>query len=321
MRGAAEVRGISLRGIDFARRLTRARSALSSARAARLVTGLLSVGLAAAAVHEGLEIRWALGASALATSSGQGSPSSRSKESATRSSALQALLNAHLFGLAPSPAGQLAAAQRDTTLILTGTIATGQPSSGLAIIGASAETAHVHPVGDLLAGGGVLRAVYRDHVIVERSGQLSAVFFPRSGKSALTAAAIPYASVTRRARGNPDDADSEESQRQHIEDAIEAESEHTAAFVRQQPFYSGGQLRGIVLQPGSDPAMLARLGLKAGDVLEWVDGSVIAQPDRLDWLRQRLESGRPVDLSVMRPGSGEIDVKIPGGAVAGMIEN
>jgi type II secretion system protein C len=319
MRGAADVRRISLKAIDFAARLARVRSTLSSARASKMVTGVLVVALAAAALHEALDIRWALGASVLATSSGQGSPSSRSSESAARSQALQALLNAHLFGLAPAPEGRLAAAQRDTTLVLTGTIATRHPSSGLAIIGASAETAHVHPVGDSLARGVVLRAVYRDHVVVERSGQLSLVFFPRSGKAALTAAIPPHAS--RGVRGSPDDGDSEELQRQRIEDAIEAESERTSAFVRQQPFYADGQLRGIVLQPGSDPAMLAQLGLKAGDVLEWVDGSVIAQPDRLDWLRQRLESGQPVDLSVIRPGSGQVDVKIPGGAVAGMIEN
>ena len=321
MRSAADIRGISLKAIDFAARLPGVRSVLSPTRASKVITGVLAVGLAAAALHEALDIRWALGAYALAASSAHESLSTRSNESAARSPALQALLKAHLFGLAPAPERRLAAAQRDTTLVLTGTIATRQPSSGLAIIGASLETARVHPVGDSLASGVVLRAVYRDHVIVERSGQLSAVFFPRSGKSALAAAALPYASRTRRARGNPDDVDSEELQRQHIEDAIEAESERTAAFVRQQPFYSDGQLRGIVLQPGSDPAMLAQLGLKAGDVLEWVDGSVVAQADRLDWLRQRLESGQPVELSVIRPGSGQVDVKIPGGAVTGMIEN
>jgi general secretion pathway protein C len=321
MRGAADVRGISLKAIDFAARLPRVRGALSPARASKVVTGVLAVGLAAAAVHEGLDIGWALGASALAAPSDHESPSTRSTESAARSSMLQTLMNAHLFGLAPAPEGRLAVAQRDTTLVLTGTIATRHPSSGLAIIGASAETANVHPVGDSLASGVVLRAVYRDHVIVERSGQLSAVFFPRSGKAALTATAIPFASATRRARGNPNDVDSEELQRQRIEQAIETESERTAAFVRQQPFYSDGQLRGIALEPGSDPAMLAQLGIKAGDVLEFINGSPIADPDRLDWLRQRLQSGQPVELSVIRPGSGEVEVKIPGGAVAGMIEN
>lgn len=321
MRGAADVRGISLKAIDFAARSVRVRvrSALSAARSPKLVTGALAIALAATAVRQALDIRWAFGASALAVADRNGS-STRSNESVAASRALQLLVNAHLFGLAPAPGGPNgAAAQRDTTLVLTGTVATLDPSRGFALIGPSAAAAHVHPVGDSLTGGAVLRAVYRDHVIVDRAGQLSAVFFPRGPKAALTAAAIrPHLAA---ARGGQDDVDSAQSQRQHIEEAVEAESERTAAFVRQQPFYSDNQLRGIALQPGSDPGMLAQLGLKAGDVLEFIDGSPIADPDRLDWLRQRLQSGQPVKLSVIRPGSGEVEVKIPGGAVAGMIEN
>ena len=315
---------MSLKAIDFAARLEWLRGALPPATASKLVTGVLSIALAAAAVREGLDIRWALGATALAASPGHKSSSTRSNESTVRSSAIQALVSAHLFGLAPAPEGRLAAAavQRDTTLVLTGTIATADPSTGLAMIGASAEKAHVHPVGASVARGVVLRAVYRDHVIVDRSGELSAVYFPRVGQAAVTAARIrSVASVARRARSAPDDAESEQSQREKIDAAIAAESDRTAAFLRQQPFYSGDQLRGIVLQPGSDPGMLAQLGLKAGDVLEWIDGSPIAQPDRLDWLSQRLHSGQPVELSVIRPGAGEVEVRIPAGAVADMIEN
>jgi type II secretion system protein C len=321
MRGAADVGGISLKALGFTARLPRLRSALSPAWAAKVVTAVLAAALVAGAVQEGRDIRWALVASALATSPGRGIRSNRSNGAAAHSLSLQALSNAHLFGLAPAPAGQLAAAQRDTTLVLTGTVATPDPSTGLAMIGGSAATARLHPVGDSLASGAVLSAVYRDHVLVDRGGQLSTVFFPRTAKAAFVAAITPHASAIRPARGDPDDVDSQDLQRQHIEDAIETESERTAAIVRQQPFYSGGQLRGIALEPGGDPALLAHLGIKAGDVLEFVDGSPIAQADRLDWLRQRLQSGQPVKLSVIRPGSGEVDVKIPGGAVAGMIEN
>ena len=318
MRGAADAWGISLRAIEFAARLERLRSALSPSQASKLVTATLAIALAAAAAHEALDIQWALAACG-ATSGGPRSAHTRSNKSVAASPALQALVSAHLFGLAPATARPLTAAQRDTTLVLTGTIATPDPSSGFALIGASAGAAHVHPVGDSVASGVVLRAVYRDHVIVERAGELRAVFFPRSAKAALTAASIqPDESA---AGDAPDDEDSEQSQRQHIEDALQAESERTAAFLRQQPFYSQNQLRGIVLEPGSDPGMLAQLGLKAGDVLEHVDGSVVAEPDRLDLLRERLQSGRSVELSVIRPGVGPVNVTVPGGAVADMIAN
>lgn len=320
MRGVAGAWGISLKGIDFAARRKPLRCVMTPRQASKLVTGTLAVALAGTAVQAGLNIRWALAACGAAAT---GSPRVRSapaSKSVVVSAALQRLVNAHLFGQAPAPDERLAAASapRDSTLVLTGTIATLNPSRGFALIGASAETAHVHPVGDSLMSGAVLRAVYRDHVIVERAGQLRVVFFPRPGKVAFVAAPIgPRVSP----RESGADVDGEQSERQHIEEAIEAESERTAAFVRQQPFYSDDQLRGIALEPGSDPAMLAQLGLRAGDVLEFINGSPIAQPDRLDWLRQRLQSGQPVELSVIRPGSGEVEVKIPAGAVSGMIEN
>lgn len=317
-RGAVNIRGTSLDAIDFGARLERLRGVLPLAQAPKLVAGILAVALAAAAVREGLDIHWALTAGAAfhdAVGSGIGSVGS-----AASAPAIQTLVNAHLFGLAPVPAGQLnAAAQRDTTLVLTGTIATPDPSSGLALIGASAQTAHVHPVGDAVASGVVLRAVYRGHVIVERDGQLSAVFLRRDGKGAL--AALLAQSGASAAAEAPTDEDDADSQRQSIEQTLDTESDRTAAFLRQEPFYSQGQFRGIVIKPGSDPGMLAQLGLRAGDVLQHVDGAMVVDPARLDMLRERLASGRPVTVSVIRPGVGPVDIRIAGGAVAGMIAN
>jgi len=48
---------------------------------------------------------------------------------------------------------------------------------------------------------------------------------------------------------------------------------------------------------------------------------MVADPSRLEVLRERLASGRPVKVSVIRPGVGPLDVTIAGGAVAGMVAN
>ncbi len=317
-------RGISLKAIDFGARLERLRGVLSLARVPKLVTGILALAFAAAAVHEGLDIRWALAASARATSSDLAKSRIGSVNSAASSLAYQALANAHLFGLASTTAGQMTAvAQRDTTLVLTGTIATPDPSSGLALLGASMQTARLHAVGDSVANGAVLRAVYRDHVIVERSGQLSAVFLRRDLKGAL-AALLAQSGESARADAAADASDGQDaadSQRENIERTLETESDRTGAFLRQEPFYAQSQFRGVLIEPGSDPGMLAHLGLKAGDVLQHVDGAVVDDSARLAMLRERLASGRPVTVSVIRPGVGPVDVTIPGGAVAGMIAN
>lgn len=313
------IRGISLNTIAFGARLERLRGVLSLAQASKLVAGVLAVALAAAALREGLDIHWALTASAGATSHDPMKSGAGSSKSGAASPAIQALVNAHLFGLARIPAGRLTAAQRDTTLVLTGTIATLDPSSGLALIGASALTAHVHPVGDSVASGVVLRAVYRDRVLVERSGQLSAVFLRRDAKAAR--APLLAQSEGSAAADTPNDEDATDSRRQDIEQTLDAESDRTSAFLRQEPFYSQGQFRGILIEPGSDPGMLTQLGLRAGDVLQHVDGAMVVDRARLDMLRERLASGRAVTVSVIRPGVGPVDITISGGAVAGMIAN
>lgn len=318
-RDIVDIRGISLDFISLGAGLERLRGRLPLTQAPRLVACLLAIALAATAIQEGLDIRWALTASAgvtpRATRSDAVSTGSRASSPGN-----QTLVNAHLFGQAPTPAGRLAAtAQRDTTLVLTGTIATPDPSGGLALIGATATAAHVHPVGDSVASGAVLRAVYRDHVIVERAGQLRAVFLRRDAKTVLA----PLLAQSGESAG-ADAADEEPSaalQRQQIEQTLDAESDRTSAFMRQAPFYSQGQFRGILIEPGSDPGMLLQLGLRAGDVLQHVDGAMVVDPARLDMLRERLASGRPVKVSVIRPGIGPIDVTISGGAVAGMIAN
>lgn len=313
------IRGISLNAIDFGARLARLRGVLPLAQAPKLVAGMLAVALAAAALHEGLDIHWALTASAGATSHDPMKSGTGSVKSGGASQAIQTLVNAHLFGMAPIPAGRLLAAQRDTTLVLTGTLATPDPSSGLALIGASMQTAHVHPVGDSVASGVVLRAVYRDRVLVERAGRLGAVFLRRDAKGA--PAPLLAQSDGSAPADAPSDEDAADSRRQDIEQTLDAESDRTSAFLRQQPFYAQGQFRGIVIEPGSDPGMLTELGLRAGDVLQHVDGAMVVDPARLDMLRERLASGRAVTVSVIRPGVGPVDITISGGAVAGMIAN
>ena len=310
--------GISLDAVGVGARLARLRGVLPLAKAPRLVTGVLAVALAAAAAHEGVAIRWALAASA--TARGPVPSGSRSAKSAASLAALQTLVNAHLFGLAPTPAGRLAAgAPRDASLILTGTIATPDPSGGLALIGASAQTARVHAVGDFVTDGVLLRAVYRDHAVVERAGQLSMVFMPRAAKEAFPVLAAQWNEPA--PADASDDGDDAGSRRHEIEHTLDAESDHTGAFLRQQPFYSQGQFRGILIEPGGDPGMLTQLGLKAGDVLQHVDGTMVVDPSRLDMLRERLASGRSVTVSVIRPGVGPVDITIAGGAVAGMLAN
>jgi hypothetical protein len=55
-------------------------------------------------------------------------------------------------------------------------------------------------------------------------------------------------------------------------------------------------------------------------VVHHVDGTMILDPERLALLRTRLASGRPVTVSVTRPGSGTLDLTIDSTLVAGLVE-
>lgn len=231
---------------------------------------------------------------------------------------LQALVRAHLFGFRASLAAGATPALRDTSLVLTGTIATADPAIGFALIGPSQEQARLHPVGAAIATGVALRAVYPDRVIVDRDGRLATVFLPRG--AGILASVQPFPA----AQASADEAaadDTTGSQQQDIEQNLEKESARTAAFLRQEPFYSQGQFRGIVIEPGTDPGLLAQMGLKPGDVLHHVDGAMVVDPHRLDVLRERLASGKQVQVSVIRPGVGPVDITIDSHLVAAMVEN
>lgn len=246
----------------------------------------------------------------------EGSHAARA-DGTTASEALRSLAAAHLFGVRPVASLSAANEARDTSLVLTGIIATGDPAVGYALIGTSKSQAHVHAVGGTIAQGVVLRAIYRDHVVVERDGRLASVRLPRATAPPLLPPPLqqPAESV---AGAAPDD--SPDSPQRQIEDALQKENERTAAVLEERAYVPQGEFRGVLIEPGTNPELLAQLGLKPGDVLRAVDSTTV-ESDRLDMLRQRLASGRPVEVSVTRPGVGPMELTVDSNLVAGMIEN
>jgi type II secretory pathway component PulC len=93
-----------------------------------------------------------------------------------------------------------------------------------------------------------------------------------------------------------------------------------AAVLKQKPAFSGDQFRGIMIEAGNSPGMLEQLGLKPGDLLHHVDGVMIADPNRLEFLRKALASGKPVQVGITRPGEGPMDVTLDSSLVAGLIK-
>jgi general secretion pathway protein C len=88
---------------------------------------------------------------------------------------LAPLVDAHLFG---SP--EIDTPSSSVTLELHGTIAVGPPDAGFGLIAPQGGTEALYGVGAAVPGGGTVRSVYLDHVVIDRGGAIESLYLPRS---------------------------------------------------------------------------------------------------------------------------------------------
>lgn len=201
-----------------------------------------------------------------------------------------AIVNAHLFGIAPAT-GRVAAEAATSNLVLAGTLAGRKPEEGWAILGPSQQAARVYATGATLPGGARLVAVYADRVILERGGRREYLALPR-----LTGGAgpVPAAAIQR------------QSEPQALIDGVrELVAQNPGAvseLLRPQPVFAGGQLRGYRIYPGRNRQQFARLGLQPGDLVTAVNGTPLDDPNRGLEALQGIGTGGAATLSVDRNG-------------------
>ncbi len=173
------------------------------------------------------------------------------------------ILGAHLFGVFADPRVQdpANAPLSSANLVLSGTIATQNPSQGFAIIRGD-DAGNVYKVGDGV-GGASLRFVYLDRVILNRGGSLETLRLPRS-----TLPETAAAKTARRPAAAIADADASPS--------LEPMEPHTAAdVIRATPsFGQPGKLRGFRIYPTSeDSTIFEQSGLRSGDLMIAINGA------------------------------------------------
>ncbi len=202
---------------------------------------------------------------------------------------LPAIVNAHLFGIAPDAGNPSDAPATSANLSLAGTLAGTDPSTGWAIIGATGQPARVYATGASLPGGTRLVAVYPDRVILDRGGARESLVLPRLSGAAGTAFVPPA--------GQPGAMLAENVRQMMAQDPAAANE-----LLRPQPVYAGGQLRGFRVYPGRNRAQFARIGLQPGDLVMSINGAALDDPQRgLEVLRS-VGQGAPVTLTIDRNG-------------------
>lgn len=204
---------------------------------------------------------------------------------------VQAIVNAHLFGLpqAPAQANPAEAPQTQMNLVLSAVFANSDPAKSLAIIGESSTAAEVFRVGDAVRPGTKLHAVYPDRVILDRGGQLEALLLPAEAVAGMMTQAMARAPSGNRFTEN-------------LRRIAENNPSAFAEVVRPQPVFANGVQRGYRVYPGRNRQQFARLGLQPGDLVVAVNGTPLDDPQRGMEIFNTMGTSDRVTVSVERNG-------------------
>jgi len=205
---------------------------------------------------------------------------------------VQSVISAHLFGQAPPDAGSQdpgSAPLSSANLVLAGTIATQDPKRGVAII-SDGGPGKVYSVGENV-GGASLHSVYLDHVILDRAGVLETLMLPRmspgghpiSPRAATAHTAAAVENIRRMVQQDPGLLDQ---------------------VMRTVPSYdnAAGRLRGFRAYPGRNHAIFGKLGLKPGDLVTAINGTVLDDPQHSQDVLNTIQTSDHVIVTIERAG-------------------
>ncbi len=261
---------------------------------------IVAVGLTLLMAAETVRIAEALLGSAhsQAPAPGQAPNGMSSAEPAARSRAnsqvdIDRVVSAHLFGVPPSeaPTDPADLPRSAANLLLTATLATTEPTHGMAII-SDGGPSKVYAVGERI-GGASLHAVYPDRVILDRGGSLETLELPRP----LTAAGgnargpAPARIAAAQASVAAAQAPPQPAAQVPIVDRVAESSVETD---------SAGKLLGIRVTPGDDSATFIHSGLKGGDVVVAINGTQLDTPGHSQEMWNQVTTG--TTLTVERRG-------------------
>lgn len=209
--------------------------------------------------------------------------------------AVDTIAAAHLFGQAPIATRAASARASREPLVLTGIIATGDPTDGFAILGTSVESTHVFYAGSQAAPGTILAEVYPERVVLLRGSERLTLTLPKAGTVAQLSGG-PSGIRTAPSRLEPEVGS--------IRQAGIAQEPPSGSFrpppmsdastlmhaFSMRPVSIGGQ-RGVrIMGTGINSTTLAALGLAPGDVILQINGVAVGSKNTPD-LAQALKSG------------------------------
>ncbi len=227
----------------------------------------------------------------------------------------QSLGQLHLFGAVPEAPAEMAVAApveipvTRLNLTLLGVLASDSPVAK-AIIADSSGNENYYSINDQVPGGALLQEIHADHVMLMRNNRLEALKLPDDLDGNVNyVAPAPMASPMPNAPGGNRLINTATMSTGAIlkdwREKIESDPQSLMNLVRAEPVNRDGKLVGYRVMPGKDRQLLAKFGLRTGDIVMEVNSIQLDSPLKgLDVLND-LKSTNQVTLGVERNGNRE----------------
>lgn len=217
---------------------------------------------------------------------------------------VQAIVNAHMFGVAdaetddPTPApteDENLSDTRLTNLALKGTVASDLAEFSVAIISDGNNEEKVYAINDSIGSRAKLHAVYADRVVLNENGVLTNLKLPREFTANSTAPVRRATTNTRQTTRNT----------QSIQAVVSQNLTKLSDVIRPTPYFVNGQQSGYRVYPGRDRRQFSALGLRPGDLIKDIDGQSLTDPTQAMQIFQSLGTSEQVTVTVERNGQPE----------------
>lgn len=215
----------------------------------------------------------------------------------------------------PQVEEQVVVPETRLNLTLLGVISSSIAGTAKAIISDASGNEEYYSIGMQVPGGASLEEIHADYVMLKRNNRLEMLRLPADESipgqpSAGAGMSMPPPNVAAAPQGRHmlppatlgTDNRSTGAMLQEYRDALNQDPQSVMDLVRAEPVREGDKLVGYRISPGRDRQLLARFGLRAGDVVTMVNGVRLDNPVKGLEIIQNLQSAAQVNIEVMRNG-------------------
>ena len=223
---------------------------------------------------------------------------------AIASSDVEAIVAAHMFGVADETAVELAPTPEEnenlsdtrlTNLSLKGTVASQIKEYSVAVIADGNNEEKVYAIGDAIGSSAKLHAVYADRVVLNENGVLTNLKLPKDFAEAAVTQSRRTTTRNRRAQDNS----------RSLQAVVSQNLTKLSDVIRPTPYFVNGQQSGYRVYPGRDRQQFSALGLRPGDLIKDIDGQSLTDPTQAMQIFQSLGTAEQVTVTVERNGQPE----------------